>query len=321
MGIPISNKRLIVFALIGDCILVGLFLLYWFYPRSDSTPIAALEDQDTIGFLAVGRQGYGSSLSRKVAEGMNAVAATRQSQFIVLGGDNFYPHGVSSIRDKQWNDKFEKLYNGEHLSDLPVYPVLGNHDYEGNVSAQIKYSRKRLGTGRWRMENRYYVMDFGRSKEGRVLVRIVFLDSIAMAEKPKPQESYLREAMDEPGEPVWKVIVGHYPLRSLTNRAFAKERILHDLNESAIQSGIDLSISSNDWIQQALDMDGEPLHVGTSGGADTGRFEEIPYRHEQDCYTNGQPGFAHIRLTDTLLSVTLFDADGTECYSVSRHRQ
>ena len=35
----------------------------------------------------------------------------------------------------------------------PMYPILGNHDYEGNIDAQIKYSMYVL---RMHMKNKYY---------------------------------------------------------------------------------------------------------------------------------------------------------------------
>jgi tartrate-resistant acid phosphatase type 5 len=55
---------------------------------------------------------------------------------LFLLGDNFYPSGVESLEDEQWKNKLH-----EHF---PIgkrkYVVLGNHDYLGNVYAQIMYT-------------------------------------------------------------------------------------------------------------------------------------------------------------------------------------
>ena len=54
---------------------------------------------------------------------------------IVLLGDNFYPDGISSKYDEQWN-QYENIFR-----DIP-YPninsVMGNHDYHGNPLYQIQ---------------------------------------------------------------------------------------------------------------------------------------------------------------------------------------
>ena len=53
---------------------------------------------------------------------------------IILLGDNFYPCGVTSIDDKNW-DNYKKLN-----LDIPCWCILGNHDYLGNVKAQLNFN-------------------------------------------------------------------------------------------------------------------------------------------------------------------------------------
>lgn len=53
---------------------------------------------------------------------------------VVLLGDNFYPDGLQSKFDNQWN-KYELAFQ-----DVPyhnIYSVMGNHDYYGNPFFQI----------------------------------------------------------------------------------------------------------------------------------------------------------------------------------------
>ncbi len=295
---------------------VGLGIAVW---RAPGPAVLAPEASgaEAITFLAVGRQGYGNDAARRVARAMEDIAALTPPHFLVFGGDNFFPDGVTSIDDPQWRTKFEDLYDGPHLRGTPVFAVLGNHDLRGNAQAQLDYAAQRVGSARWRMEGRWYSRDFGRVGE-RVLVRIVFLDMLPMMERPDEQIAFLREAMAAPGEPVWKIVVGHNPLRSLTEQPTALTRVMHDLLPIARELGVDVAISSNDWFQQLLDVPGEPLHVGTSGG---GRmFEPVPPRQSGGEYTRAQPGFARVRLDADTLTVEMFDAAGDMDFTATRER-
>lgn len=57
---------------------------------------------------------------------------------IATVGDNFYETGVQSIKDEHWQLSYEKVYK-ELTKKFPWYVSLGNHDYRGNIQAQIEY--------------------------------------------------------------------------------------------------------------------------------------------------------------------------------------
>ena len=158
--------------------------------------------------------------------------------------------------------------------------------------------------------------DFGRTDDGAVLLRVVFLDMIPMMESPAEQEQFLRDAMAAPGDPAWKIIVGHNPLRSLTEQPTALTRVMHDLLPVAQELGVDLAVSSNDWFQQLLDVPGEPMHVSTSGGGR--KLEAVPLRDEPGTYTKAQHGFARISVDAEKLTVEMLDADGDVSYTATR---
>jgi tartrate-resistant acid phosphatase type 5 len=106
---------------------------------------------------------------------------------------------------------------------VPWYVALGNHDYHGNVQAQIDYSAK---SARWRLPTRWYsfkqttpdgakvevfVLDtspYIRSyyKDGGVKVKVVGQDTAAQ----------LRwfEAALAASKADWKIVVGHHPVYS-----------------------------------------------------------------------------------------------------------
>tara|TARA_B100000161_G_C33547733_1_gene413903 strand:- start:1203 stop:2030 length:828 start_codon:yes stop_codon:yes gene_type:complete len=73
----------------------------------------------------------------------------KEDDNIVFLGDNFYPFGVKSITDPKWNDfKNFDIQN-------QVWTILGNHDYLGNIDAQLEFNLKN-----WNMPNYFYKKTF-----------------------------------------------------------------------------------------------------------------------------------------------------------------
>ena len=64
----------------------------------------------------------------KVADLMRAEAAAHPGEykFVANAGDNFYPFGVPSATDWQWEERWGKPYHG--LPKMPWYSTQGNHD-------------------------------------------------------------------------------------------------------------------------------------------------------------------------------------------------
>ena len=307
-GIAIKTAAMLLM-LLAVAVIAGIML------RSNEPARLAPDasEANQITFLAVGRQGYGNTWARQIADAMERLAADRPTHFAVLLGDNFYPAGVHAVDDRQWVTKFESLYDGPNLRGMPFYAVLGNHDHMGSVQAQLDYAQQRLGSGRFRMDGPWYVKDFGKH-EGRVLLRMVFMDSVAYQEQdPAEQEAFLRDAFARPGDPVWRVVAGHYACRSESKRQFTVERTLTELLPIVSELNVDLLLSANDQFQQLLEMPGEPLHVSTNGGgekleADIGPIEEAGW------YIQARPGFARICVAPETISVELWDRDGREAF-------
>jgi len=116
-----------------------------------------LSSDERVSFIAVGDTGMGNADQAAVAGAMREKLVQSRSDFVVLLGDNFYPSGVTSILDTQWKTKFEDMYGNW---GVPVYAVLGNHDYGGGAGDnddagrfQIEYSGE--GTA-WRMYDTFY---------------------------------------------------------------------------------------------------------------------------------------------------------------------
>ena len=50
---------------------------------------------------------------------------------------------LTKIEDKRWEGVYENVYgrssSRENLKQLDFYSIMGNHDYKGNVTAQLQY--------------------------------------------------------------------------------------------------------------------------------------------------------------------------------------
>ncbi|KAG2430693.1 hypothetical protein HYH02_013690 [Chlamydomonas schloesseri] len=80
-------------------------------------------------FFVVGDWGRaGNDNQRRTARLMADVASCMPPAFIISTGDNFYPSGIRSVDDVQFDTSFRNVYTAQGLQ-VPWYVVMGNHDY------------------------------------------------------------------------------------------------------------------------------------------------------------------------------------------------
>jgi hypothetical protein len=289
-------------------------------PKLDLPPGIAAPDPaaaERIVFYAVGRQGYANAASRSIAAAMQTLAESDPPHFVALAGDNFHPAGPTSIRDPMWVERFEHLYDGPHLVGTPFFAVPGNHDVRGDLQAQFAYGRLHRGSGRWTMDGHAYARTFG-TQDGRPLLRVLFIDTDELKyDNPARMRAELRELLESSNTdeyPYWTVVVGHYPLRSLTENALSRANVLDTFRD--LFDGVDLYLSANDRFQQVIEVEGEPLHVSVNGGGD--KQEALPARDESGQYVAPQAGFGRGVVEAESLTVELYDARGRLHHRVMR---
>lgn len=81
-------------------------------------------------FAALGDTGLGNAAQLQVAAGMGVANQRIGIHLALLLGDNFYPTGVDSVNDPQFQTKFVTPYGP---LGFPFHPILGNDDYGGAV--------------------------------------------------------------------------------------------------------------------------------------------------------------------------------------------
>lgn len=227
----------------------------------------------------VGDVGNGSA---EVARG---IARVMPVDAIILPGDNMYPCGVKSATDPKWS-----LLQPLAAIGVPIYPVLGNHDYCGDPEAQI-------GTPipNWHFPSREY------SVETPVAV-FQFIDTTPYAGGLKPAPTFALQPN------VWRIVVGHHPLLSSGYHGhFPRDEHRRMVALIPAMHDVDLYIAGHDHHLELIDA--RPRMLISGAGS-----MPIPplVRHKGTRWASEERsrGFAVVELTATTMTIQFYDANG-----------
>jgi len=160
-----------------------------------SLPEVSLAPRNGVLRLAVtGDTGNGADA---VAAGIARVHARQPIDAILLTGDNFYPCGVTSADDARWS-----LVTPLTRIGVPVFPVLGNHDFCGKADPNAQIGAP---IANWIFPAREYVVRAG-------IADFAFVDTHPFVQG-KTSALPLHEAFAT-STARWRVIVGHHPVIS-----------------------------------------------------------------------------------------------------------
>ncbi|KAI0217710.1 Tartrate-resistant acid phosphatase type 5 [Lamellibrachia satsuma] len=104
------------------------------------------QTKNSINFLTLGDFGgipyfpYATPIQMAVAVQMAKFANKNPIDFVLTLGDNFYFDGVKSVDDPRFKETYSRVFYQSSLA-VDWYIVAGNHDYNGNISAQIAYTK------------------------------------------------------------------------------------------------------------------------------------------------------------------------------------
>jgi 3',5'-cyclic AMP phosphodiesterase CpdA len=279
-----------------------------------------------LRFIALGDQGTGNADQKAVAVAMKERIASSGCDFIVLLGDNFYPSGVSSVSDPQWITAYEEIYG---VLGLPVYAVLGNHDYGGGggtVDAAGANEIAYVGTsGTWHMPAAWYTFDLGPA-------RFIATDTNWITMHPTDLGQSADVAYWLASVSGWKIVFGHHPWVSNGAHGNAGTYDGHTADSAPELNGSRLATFFDTVIQEQADLylcghdhdlevfaspGGKTLHVVSGGGgaglytlgsANTALFEKASL------------GFAYVIIDGSSLRLQLFDSAGALLFETSRSK-
>lgn len=250
----------------------------------------------TLRIAVAGDTGKGTEV---LAQAIARVHATSPLDAILLTGDNFYPCGVESVDDPRWS-----LVRPLTRIGIPLFPVLGNHDYCGKAvpEAQIR------ATGaipHWRFPAPQYALR-------TPMADFAFTNTTPWVRGyDAPLASMIRGTFASSKAP-WRIVVGHHPvISSGWHGYFPRDEVgrMRELIPMLRETKIDLYICGHDHHMELIR--GSMLHLISGAGSSPIRPirlrtttvfpEEIGPEHI---------GFAVVEITANVIRVRMYDAKG-----------
>jgi len=288
---------------------------------SAALPAAAHADAQTLNFVLIGDWGrLGRDNQTDVARQMGETAAAIGSRFTVSMGDNFYENGVASVDDPQWQASFETIYTAPSLQ-TPWKIILGNHDYRGNVQAQLDYSHI---SKRWQLPARYYqetvplpdgaTADFFYLDTSPFIRAYIGTRTNITGQDTDAQLQWLDAALGK-STADWKIVIGHHPIYT----ALAPEPgydhdqpdLIARLDPILRAHNIHIYINGHDHNLQVVKVNGI-TYVTNGAGSQTYQAESPVIRGG---FVSGDHGFMTIALSRNALSYRLIDMTGQTLYA------
>ncbi len=254
-----------------------------------SAPAVQTLDKQTVRFVSFGDFGTGASVQYQVADAIDKKCKASGCDFAITLGDNIYNNGVTAVSDPQFQSKFEKPYA---KLNFPFYMTLGNHDYRGNVQAQVDYTRQ---SKKWKMPSRYYVFSEGP-------VTFFALDT----NKPdSAQFNFMQRKLAESTTP-WNIVFGHHP--RVTNSFYKNTQ------SAELKKLIDLFCGKSKIYLAGHEHDKQHLKATACGMdyliAGTGGGQRPPGRGPNTLFAGNTFGFAWFEVSQNQLRFELLDAKG-----------
>lgn len=278
-----------------------------------------------VRFVAIGDTGKGNDGQRQVGQTIGTFCAANGCDFVVLLGDNFYPTGVTSTTDPQWETAFEQPYA---TVNAPFYAVLGNHDYGGNGSGtelakgdnEVAYTQV---NPKWRLPAHDYTFSFGDAD-----FFVADTNRSMFSLDTQAREDFARWV--PASHATWKIAFGHHPYFSngphgnagnydglglvpVANgagvKAFLDERVCGKVDFYI--SGHDHSIQ---YLRGACSAGAGGLntqHIVSGGGAAT---TSLPGT-QLVWYQSLSLGFVYVVIEGRALTASFYDATGALKYS------
>lgn len=274
-------------------------------PRVRVGPLhAEKEAASALKFFVFGDSGSGRPEQMAVAAAMEK-RCSEAGPFdgILMLGDNVYMSGVSSTEDELWQDRVFRPYGSDCLEKLPIYAILGNHDYKGNPAAQIEMT---LINKRWYMPNRFYSLRFGS------LLSVIAFDSEMSEFCFSPgfcTYDYLMKAVkDYPA--TWTFVLSHHPLISSSAHGYGHTGGFRKyLIKPFVCNKADLWLSGHAHHLEHAVEPGCRIEYFLSGGAGASLYA-VEAGHPNVQYVESVHGFLELAITTEKVTAEFYDSLG-----------
>ncbi len=270
-----------------------------------------------LPFVLIGDWGrHGNDNQTDVAVQMGRTAADIGSKFTISLGDNFYENGVTGLDDPYWQTSFEDIYTAQSLQSRWQI-ILGNHDYRGNVQAQLDYSQN---SSRWRLPARYYkisetlpdggVADFFYLDTSPFMRYYIGTTTDISGQDSTAQLAWLDDALGR-STARWKIVIGHHPIyTAVTGAEHDQPDLITRLDPVLRAHQVPVYINGHDHTLQSVTVDG--LIYVTNGAGSATYDPGMPLRPG---FLSGAHGFMSCALSSEKMDFALIDMTGKTLYA------
>ncbi|XP_041013969.1 purple acid phosphatase 3-like isoform X2 [Juglans microcarpa x Juglans regia] len=275
----------------------------------------------SLSFLVVGDWGRrGLYNQSQVALQMGVVAEKLDIDFVISTGDNFYEDGLKGVLDPEFHESFINIYDSPSLQKQ-WYTVLGNHDYRGDVEAQLSPILREMDP-RWLCMRSFIVST--EFTEFFLVDTTPFVDEYFTHPKNHtydwkgvlPREDYLSNLLKDLDSALrdssakWKIVVGHHTIKSAGHHGVTKELEEH-LLPILLANNVDMYMNGHDHcLEHITSAENQTQFLTSGGGSKAWRGDIKKWNPEElKLYYDGQ-GFMSLQMTPTNADIVFYDVFG-----------
>ncbi|ONK75380.1 uncharacterized protein A4U43_C03F16220 [Asparagus officinalis] len=320
----VSSKAMVMAFVVVLAIPTLLFSSHTFaeLPRLEHS----LKSDGSLSLLVIGDWGRKGEFNQsQVANQMGRIGEELDINFVISTGDNFYDNGLTGVDDKAFEESFTNIYAAKSLQKQ-WYSVLGNHDYRGDVLAQLSPVLRELDR-KW-LCMRSFILD-------AEIVQFFFVDTTPFVKsywndtqihndwrEVAPRQNYITNLLKDldmalkESTATWKFVIGHHTIRSVSVHGDTIE-LVEELLPVLKANNVDLYMNGHDHCLQHISSKDSPIQFMTSGGGSKswgGVYR--PNSDELQFFYDGQ-GFMSLELTKRDLKMVFYDVFGQNLYEWS----
>lgn len=229
---------------------------------------------------------------------------------------------------------FHDVYSAASL-DIPWYPILGNHDYHVDPTAQIERSFEEDET-MWTFPSRYYVYNYTLSDGAIVSVvnidtqlidtdhddtTIIYEDKNWRRTRSNHLDWIDETLLEQSKYATWLIVTGHYPIYSVGVNG-DNSVLLKYLSPILTKHKVHMYIAGHDHNNQYATMDDGICYVVCGQGAGRGpfgaegvKFYGISKSSPFQKFFISESGFAYGEVDSSTFNVTFVDVHGNKRFT------
>ena len=256
----------------------------------------------------------------KVAKQFGVTSQKIHASFIVTCGDNFHDGGVKALADPFWKVNYENVYTATSLM-IPWYITLGNHDYEGNVEAELEYAKT---SKRWIQPGRYF--SFTRKTQDSTSILFLVLDSSPFIQSYQNDERDKHHVKDQDttaqvlwcdsilstSKAKWKFVFFHHPAYSASSTHGSTLEIQNTFVPLFEKYHVDACFSGHDHdLQHSRPENSAVEYFGCGGGSETRPAGKSLFTK----FSKASLGFGVVSVTRSTMKFSFINEKGMRIYT------